>query len=205
MKELKYKEIIQFSPIRTGSTLVYNIVKNILGNVTKTHGHKNESDNLYVVTIRHPYNSIISKAMVFKEEINLDTIKKYAKIYLDNGGRIIADDDFDKPNVILLYYEDFFLDTNLIIKKLEEKINIKIDEEIKIKLVEEFNITNMEIISNSYDNFDFYDKETHIHGNHISKYKGLTDYTNILGDEELNYLKNDIELNKIIKKYYDDN
>jgi hypothetical protein len=197
-----FDEMILLSPIRTGSTFVYNILRRIFNNVNKTHYERFYEKKLYFMTIRHPYNSIISKALVFDEEINLDTIIKYTKIYLETGGTIIVNNNLDKPNIILFYYEDFFDNPSNIFKIINEKLGIKIDEDLQKKLIEEFNINNMQKIANNYKDFDFYDRETHIHGNHISKYKGETDYKKILSLEEINYLKSNNDLNIILEKYY---
>jgi hypothetical protein len=202
MNILNYKKIIQFSPIRTGSTLVYNIINRIFKDVVKTHFYNYEEQNLYFITIRHPYNSIISKILVLDEQINFDTINKYTNIYLDFGGRSISNNNLDKPNVIILYYEDFFNNLFLIFEKIEEKLLIKIDDKLKNELIEEFKIDNVKKIASNYKNFHSYDNVTHIHGNHISKYKGETDYKKILSLEQINYLKSNNDLNIILEKYY---
>ena len=58
-----FKKIIIFSCPRTGSTLVYNLVKEVFDTYTVEKIHKiDKFDNeiLYIIPIRHPYNSIIS-------------------------------------------------------------------------------------------------------------------------------------------------
>ena len=64
--------LIQFSPIRSGSTLVFNILQ-FLGKKSKKEHDKYiyRDNNKYIVTIRHPYNSIISSIMRYNKEINI--------------------------------------------------------------------------------------------------------------------------------------
>ena len=55
--------IIQFSPIRSGSTLIYNYLLELGYKARKSHLYKNNNKNYYIITIRHPYNSIISSIL----------------------------------------------------------------------------------------------------------------------------------------------
>ena len=63
------KTINIFSPIRTGSTVIHNILRDLLCSmkcnpfykITKGHHSFNKvynNNDFYVITIRHPYNSI---------------------------------------------------------------------------------------------------------------------------------------------------
>ena len=60
---------VQFSPVRTGSTLIYNYLKELNKNPQKAHKYKYNKkynkNNKYIITIRHPYNSIISSSYAF--------------------------------------------------------------------------------------------------------------------------------------------
>ena len=72
--------LIQVSPIRSGSTLVFNILQFLDKKSNKQHDkYVFKNDNKYIVTIRHPYNSIISSIMRYDKEINIKNIKNKLK------------------------------------------------------------------------------------------------------------------------------
>ena len=62
---MNFNNIIILSPPRTGSTLVYNIFKSVFTDkvITKTHEFVYNTNDLFVVTVRHPYNCILSILM----------------------------------------------------------------------------------------------------------------------------------------------
>ncbi len=202
MNENKIQGVIQFSPIRSGSTLVFNIIKNIFLKTQKNHSFNYQNNILYFISIRHPYNSIISSALRYNEELNKNNIEKYINEYLKNGGKVLANENLNRDNIILFYYEEFVDDINYIFNIIENKFDINLSIKLKNRLIEELNINNITKISEKYKDFNEYDKNTHIHGNHISKYKGKTDYKELLNEELINILKNKSDLNKIIEKYY---
>jgi hypothetical protein len=197
---IKSKNIIQFSPIRSGSTLVYNILREF-SNVRKTHNMSVKNGQLYVITYRHPYNCIISSLLRNEKKINLLNIKSEISEYLKNGGKDLLKNDLLKKNILLLQYEEFFDNYEVIYNKLEKFLNINIDENKKIELSKKYHITNVKKITNKYKTFKGYDKTTHLHGKHISEYDGKTDYKKILSENDIYMLKENKSLNEIIKKF----
>ena len=197
---IKSKNIIQFSPIRSGSTLVYNILREF-SNVRKTHNMSVKNGQLYVITYRHPYNCIISSLLRNEKKINLLNIKSEISEYLKNGGKDLLKNDLLKKNILLLQYEEFFDNYEVIYNKLEKFLNINIDENKKIELSKKYHITNVKKITNKYKTFKEYDKTTHLHGKHISEYDGKTDYKKILSENDIYMLKENKSLNEIIKKF----
>ena len=197
---IKSKNIIQFSPIRSGSTLVYNILREF-SNVRKTHNMSVKNGQLYVITYRHPYNCIISSLLRNEKKINLLNIKSEISEYLKNGGKDLLKNDLLKKNILLLQYEEFFDNYEVIYNKLEKFLNINIDENKKIELSKKYHITNVKKITNKYKTFKEYDKTTHLHGKHISEYDGQTYYKKILSENDIYVLKENKSLNEIIKKF----
>lgn len=197
---IKSKNIIQFSPIRSGSTLVYNILREF-SNVRKTHNISVKNGQLYVITYRHPYNCIISSLLRNEKKINSLNIKSEISEYLKNGGKDLLENDLLKKNILLLQYEEFFNNYEVIYNKLENFLNINIDENKKIELSKKYHITNVKKMTNKYKTFKEYDKTTHLHGKHISEYDGQTDYKKILSENDIYSLKENKSLNEIIKKF----
>ncbi len=197
-------DIMQFGVIRSGSTLVYNILRHLFERVYKTHSVNYNENDLYILTIRHPYNCIISSILRFNQEINLENLQKHIDIFFDlnSGARYMLDLEIDKPNIILMYYEDFVDNNDYIFDTLIRKLNIKIDDDFRNKIKQTTCIENVKKISNNLGDFGTWDINTHIHGNHISKFNGKTDYKELLNEEEINLLKSNDNLNKLIDKFY---
>jgi len=190
--------IKQFSPIRTGSTLIYNFIKKCGRPVSKLHNLEGVSSSV-VSTIRHPYNSIISAILRLEKPIDFPSLKYCTNEYLGHGGI----DFLNLPNKsIVLRYEDFTQYPLDAFSFLNQKLNLgKTSEELE-SLVEELSLDNMLKIQNQHENFYTWDKDTKIHGNHISKYRGKTNWKEILTSSQIEYLQTIPELNQIIEKYY---
>ena len=218
------KKINQFSPIRTGSTLVYNYLKYLLNDyqICKQHNiDKNQMNIITIITIRHPYNSILSTILVNdikKEEyfndnyINLEKLNllitdeiliKTIEHYLKYGGNDLLSTNYKNlKNKFILKYEDIVDNHYLIIEEIEKifKINFKIID--KEKILEKMKISNIkENYSDKFKEFKNYDKNTHLHGQHISEFLGNTNFTNILSNEKIKILKQNSKLNQIINKF----
>tara|TARA_B100000497_G_C7607522_1_gene364818 strand:- start:338 stop:919 length:582 start_codon:yes stop_codon:yes gene_type:complete len=190
--------IKQFSPIRTGSTLIYNFIKKCGRPVNKLHSLEGVS-SWVVSTIRHPYNSIISAILRLEKPINEKTLEYCTNEYLGQGGR-----DFLNlpPKSVVLRYEDFTQYPWDAFSFLNSQLNLgKTSEELE-SLVEQLSLDNMLKIQSKHKDFMTWDKETQIHGNHISKYKGKTDWKKLLSPKQIQHLQTYKELNQIIEKYY---
>ena len=113
---MNFNNIIIFSPPRTGSTLVYNIFKSVFTDkvITKTHDFVYNINDLFVVTIRHPYNCILSILMCNEETTDpvnnnnnltnaTNNFMKYGgKDYINNITNILT-----CKNIIVLNYDKF--------------------------------------------------------------------------------------------------
>lgn len=194
--------ITQFSPIRSGSTLLYNIIRELENNCIKQHKYTYNKNNNYIITIRHPYNSIISSCLRLNLEINNKNLINHINKYIKNGGSCIANNDLNKPNICILFYEKFNNNYDYIFDSLELFFNKKYKDEKKKNICKKFSIENVKKIISKYNNFEEYDRVTHLHGNHISKYNGETNYKEILNDEQIKILEDNKILQKIINKYY---
>ena len=195
-------------PIRSGSTLLYNIVKNIFIDkpVIKSHHFTHDPDSTYLITIRHPYNSIISTLLKNKKTLNKSNLNSAIKEYLIGLNTFLKKIDYD--NVIIFRYEKFQNNYDYIFDKLQKKLNViitnreELNEKFSINNVKEY-IKDFNEKNNLKPEFKNYDKKTHFHSNHISQYNGKTDYKVILKNHEdlLHILKTHPILNIFIKKY----
>ena len=194
--------ILQFSPIRTGSTLVWNFLKRTYpGGVQKVH-RLISFDGWIVTTIRHPYNAIISAILRLDKPINEPSLEYCANEFMREGGMDSLKLNPESPNVIILKYEDFVDDYSHIVKRLNEKMGEGWSSESLDEVLEGLSIENMMKIQNQHEDFYTWDKTTHIHGNHISKYRGKTNWEDLLTEEQVQFLESFEGLNQIIQKYY---
>ena len=216
------KIINQFSPARSGSTLLYNYLKNILKNykIEKLHSiPPNSYNRIYFISIRHPYNSIISRLLVYIDKdkyiknniinfdklndiLTFDLLNEGIKGYLENGGFSIISPNFDKLNKkIVLKYENFVKNHNIIIDKIISYFNLNISNNDINKIKNQLNITNVKKISNQLKEFKNWDKENYFHGKHISIFSGETDFNKILNKKNILFLKKNKNLNIILNKF----
>jgi hypothetical protein len=183
-----YKKIVVFSPQRTGSTLVFNILRFLFENievinqstwansrpdflVNKTHEPKLWGKKTIVFcTIRNPVDAIFSFYRVLKGDkpfldiSYLNVLVDFYIEYLRNARRQIK-----MENTVLLRYEDFERDMGHIFQKVEEALGIQIDLTDKELMKRVLSIENVSLHIQQYQGFDQYDSVTHFHGAHIDQ------------------------------------
>lgn len=187
-------KVIQFSPGRSGSTLVWNLLRELGCNPMKTHMLHYSANTKIVSTIRDPRDMLKSRLLITEKEINKNLIDQEIKLMIQYGLGTLAD-IFMKPNVLLLQYERFFNDYNYIFDSLEQFLQLEINETKRKELIEKYDRTQMKKISQNYKHFSKYDKHTHIHGNHISNSYGPGGWEDIIPKEYHTYI------NDTLKKY----
>ncbi|MFN3165695.1 MAG: hypothetical protein ACE37H_01380 [Phycisphaeraceae bacterium] len=163
--------VIQMSPVRTGSTLVYNLLRRVLSDKTviKDHKYRIAFGHLPIVaTVRDPFDAIASIIRVNNLGNDQPGVEQACHIFRHHG----ADDIVrirNKPNVLILKYEVFIDSYDYIFSELERFMGISIAEDLKSELIGEFDIDNAKKIARHNDRFGEYDSETLIHGGHISE------------------------------------
>tara|TARA_R100001594_G_scaffold84514_1_gene119040 strand:- start:264 stop:1034 length:771 start_codon:yes stop_codon:yes gene_type:complete len=224
-----FNSIVQVGPTRSGTTLIYNIFRTIFKGprIEKTHlpfyenySYKQrdyEQPILYPISIRHPYNSILS-LKDFRDLTLQDATRKYMRY----GGETILsfvrdylhDDETKEEHegLIIFYYEDFFNNIEGIFDIIENKLDMKIDSDIKSNILEEWGIESVIERVNNLGEKDIHhnknqikikwDPETHLNDNHISDRKGDTRFTKLLNESEIEMLKKEHKLNEIINYFY---
>ena len=191
------RKIIQFSPQRSGSTLVFNILKDLFPThvVQKKHNYSLDDKNFpTITTYRHPYDSIASlflKDNIIPTEKNMeDTIIRFR----ENGWNDFIN-QFNLQKILFLRYEDFYNNFDYILDSLEDYFDIKISKKKRFKLKAEYKISNVKKKIEKFKDFSEYNDVSHFHGNHISKFSGSSNtYKKI-------FTSNQIE---IMDKYFSD-
>lgn len=185
--------LIQFSPPRSGSTLVYNLMRELFPRkkIIKVHSYRSMCSELkVVVTYRHPLDCIASSIIRYKKEPTREELDRQIKIF--NQGLTDLIRLKDQPNVLLLRYEDFVHDFDYIYDHFEKFFGKKISPEKQQELTEKYQIENVKKMIEKSGGNDFadIDKKTQLHANHISKYKGASNYyEEFLKPEQIKELK----------------
>ena len=131
---LKGTTIIQFGHPRSGTTLVYNLLKDIFPNrFVETRHYYRKKDRKFptVVTYRNPLDAITSQLLVYQRSekkgllkdqekliITRETLDSIIKIFEKNGiWEVIKIQN--NQNVLMLKYEDFVNDFDIIFNAVE--------------------------------------------------------------------------------------
>lgn len=184
------RKIVQFSPQRSGSTLVFNILKDLFPTryVDKKHNYTLDDKNFpTVITYRHPYDCIGS--LILKDKVNITDKIVHEKILLfrKNGWNDFFI-QFKSSKNLFLRYEDFYVNIDFLLNAIENYFSITIDQNKRVELKKKYKISNIKQNLKKFKNFDEYDKQTHFHGNHISKYLGSSNHKKLFSKSQLKTL-----------------
>lgn len=174
--------IVQFGPPRTGSTLLWNILRTVClsQNVEKSHSLSVFQKSIFcksqiVVSIRNPIDSISSSIQRFETTPTIEIIENQLDMFEQNGIWDVISIK-NRPKVLILKYEKFAHDWTYMFSELERFLELTIKEETKEACIAEYNIDSVEKKARSLGAFANYDKVNHIHGKHISKFRGAVGY-----------------------------
>ncbi|MEO1003955.1 MAG: sulfotransferase domain-containing protein [Cyanobacteria bacterium J06638_7] len=88
------------------------------------------------------------------------------------------------PNAMVLRYEDFYDNWDYLFSRIESFLQISISLGVRKRCMDELAIEVVEAKSRRLGGFSNYDKTDHIHGQHISQYRGQVGYgVDFLGRE----------------------
>lgn len=168
--------IIQFSPIRSGSTLVFNFLREIFPEkrIIKTHrlSKWQEKTATLVCTYRNPLDCISSNLLFLEKTPSEAHIEEQIGLLKSNGLEQLSK-ILDRKNMVLLKYEDFYHDHSVIFTHLEKFFKITLSHELKRSISEKYQVNTVkEKYTSKFDNAFEFDKENHWHGNHISEFNG---------------------------------
>ena len=175
------QQIIQFSPGRTGSTVVYQILGLLGYDVTKSHVATNTHLPI-VTTYRDPRDVFcsyyrISRNLKGNKELQ-DDLKhlrfprqmRYgwdAIRYVRRNFYELALQLKKSSEICLLRYEDFVHNHNYIYQELEKFFEVQISDSVRNRIKSATSIEVNRERSEHYSQFGEYDTETQIHGKHV--------------------------------------
>ncbi len=168
--------IIFFGPGRTGSTLVYNILKDLGFSIVKQHqllSHtKPDKTHKFISCIRDLRDVLASRARIYKIKYSDKTIHsiitQMKRIGLDDLIKFVE----QKKPILVLKYELFWNNYDYIFDELERFLDITIDKNKREMIKNKRNVDAMKKIASNFKSFKQYDIHTNIHGDHISQNNG---------------------------------
>ncbi len=193
--------VIQFGPPRSGTTLIYNILKDIFPHRSvETRHYYREKDKSFptVVTYRNPLDSISSSILRYKLTPTDEVINQQIKEFENNGIWTVLEIK-NKKNVLMLKYEDFVNNYEIIFNKFESFFQIKVPDSKRNLITARYNIEAVEKIVSKMKSYKEINKHNLFHGNHINLNKGQPNF-------HLEFLKNHqiLHLKKIYKKFIEE-
>lgn len=202
----RYKKIFVAGLPSSGSTFVYQIVKELGYKPQKIH-HFTAEKGLKIVTYRDPRDMICSTAnrQTKKNYPHLNEKERYKQAYLTLFNETPKTQDIlhsyaNAQNTLLIKYEDYFGGNEYQLFKIILKFLKDNEREDKIlSILEKYSIEENLKKSKNLGDFKNYDKKTHLHGNHISN-KGKIGYWKDELPEEILVLVND-NLQQFMKNY----
>lgn len=167
-------KIKEFSIPRSGSTFIYQILKQIFGDVLLTHHYE---PGIQIIVYRNFLDSVISHHRVMKYK--MDNFIIHSKAELDSAIErgiefqeqiFLFENELD-GKLILSYEDDIYLPNGQnnyenVFKKIEQHFNINFDDK-KEEIKQYTNYQLNKKRSGNYKNFDKYDLTTKIHGKHV--------------------------------------
>lgn len=180
------KHILQFSPPRSGSTLVYNILREVFPHHQIEKCHTLVGRNLaspIVATYRNPVDSVASLLMCEDIAVTDSAIRNKA-LLLNREGIWDLLSIRQLPNLLLLRYEDFVEDYGALFDAIERFFETSIPAEQRQSIEKKYNQEAVQAITNQFADFSRYDAATQFHGRHISPFKGAPNCGNQLFSAE---------------------
>ena len=191
------KKIKQFGLIRSGSTLIYNILKKLFPDYTidKTHTLNWKEfffNHPIVCTYRDPLDIICSTIKIKSSNklVTRELIDEHIKLLQRNGFADFIELEKTNKNKLILKYENFYNNFDYIFNEFEDFFNIQIANNVRSKIEEELSIQIVKNKISKFKTFKEYDTNTHWHGNHISDTNGMPkSHINLFCEDDINYLK----------------
>lgn len=173
------RHILQFSLPRSGSTLVYNLLRELFPRryIEKCHTlDRRNLESTIVATYRNPVDIVASLVLVKGDTFNDDLIREQA-VLLHQQGLWDLLSIRDRPNLLLLRYEDFVDDFSVLFDSIESRFGIEIQSARRAVLTHQYSRESVQSQTRQHGDFSHYDRTTLFHGRHISRFNGAPDFS----------------------------
>lgn len=178
-------KVAQYALPRSGSTLVLQVLKKILGDDNIDYSHKFRETKLpLIITLRDFRDTVASYWRIWHGKLengNIVNTPTYEEVKSATGSAVARinqlnqyQDHYKGKNVLWLRYEDFFDNYNYLFNEIEEFLDIKVSEEKRVQIINETNLetkrkyqTEIPIDPSKKRIFDNYEDHHDVHANHI--------------------------------------
>lgn len=224
------QKVIQFGIPRSGTTVLYLILKSLPGfEVKKIHNFKPGAGYDKVVIALRDFRDVFvsfyrteqeKRLATLSREIDITeaslivnakgpkipaisaaTIRHWSKLMDNQVAKLNSYKEYYKDKALWLTYEKFWNDFEYIYDSYEEFFNITIAHELRKELTDKYNIQSVKNIANKMRDFNEWDSKTRVHGNHILN--GTPGYWKQCVPQKHHKLLNDLFANNLTKWGYE--
>lgn len=186
----KYRKILVSTPARSGSTLVFNVLRFLfedldvldkdtfcsdIGIVKKTHSMRYEGPpTIIFVTIRNPIDACLS---LYRVQLSLENpeiskerlLNKTVSHFMTHMHKLNKILQMKASNLVILKYEGFAANLENLLARIEKVFNIKIRNMDRKLIKKTFSKKNVASYTEHLKNFANFDRRTHFHGAHVEQ------------------------------------
>ena len=169
-----FSEIIQFSPPRTGSTLVWNAIRLFGIKAEKTHKFDllQKSDTSRIVsTIRNPYDMVCSSIHRYRKPVSEDIVRETIQMFETYNFNTLLELK-DHKDALILKYENFYDNFDYLLEDLERFFGAQIEPKSKEDFISNFSRKEVSKSISVLPKFGVYNPDTLFHGYHIGPDQG---------------------------------
>lgn len=179
LRRFSRNHILQFSLPRSGSTLIYNILRELFSGheIEKCHTLDNRNTmSPIVATYRNPVD-IVASLLLCQEHSFTDHEIREQVIKLNQQGIWDLLSIRHLPNLLLLRYEDFVDDYSMLFDNIKRHFDLSIPERMRQEISKKYDRESVQKLTAEYKEFSAYDSKTLFHGRHISQYRGAPNFS----------------------------
>jgi hypothetical protein len=192
LRKKETQKVIQFSPPRTGSTLVWNALKLYVNDPYKTHLVKDVhkvSKSLIVSTIRNPFDMVCSSILRYERAFNEQSVQETIQMFESYNFNILLSLT-EKKNCLILKYESFYNNYDFLFSELNYFFNKSISTREILSFKNEFSVNRVLEKVSHLKKFGNYNQENLFHGKHIGPNNGVPkSYEKYLNEDMKNQIK----------------
>jgi hypothetical protein len=171
---LNRRHILQFSLPRSGSTLVYNLTREILPGYTLEKCHtldRRQLDTTIISTYRNPVD-IVASFLLCENHVITDANLRKQSLTLHQQGLCDLLGLRGRDNLVLLRYESFVNGFAPIFDAVSQRFGIEILPAQRQALTQKYSRESVSALTEKFSDFSCYDRTTQFHGRNISRFGG---------------------------------
>lgn len=199
--------VVQKSMVRSGGTVLRLILNRVFNDekcfanhsyrypVDRTHSYEKlrpGGNKVLITTWRDPKDVAVSLIRVGRKKTfssNSDLVAACDDIMGSFNGIRLAEKE--NPEGLFLKYENWHCNFDYLFDRLEDTYDGKISKEIRDSIEKDFSKEAIRKKQSVFSNFSEYDKDTHIHGDHV--HNGFRQWDKVFNEKQIKILDNKLE------------